>query len=164
MLFTHLFRYFFVVCVLSTMSQAYAEIPPKRDALTLDVYKSPNCGCCKKWITYMHARGFTIQTHNSNELDALKQSKGIGYAYQSCHTGVSADGYVFEGHIPAKFVKAFLAEPPQGALGLSVPAMPVGSPGMEYQNMFRPYDILLLMQDGSTEIYGRVNSLTTSLE
>ncbi|MCL1124297.1 DUF411 domain-containing protein [Shewanella surugensis] len=153
-----------VVLTLGVMPLAHAEAALKREPLMLDVYKSPNCSCCKQWVAYMNERGFMVQTHNTHHLDALKQSKGIGPAYQSCHTGISADGYVFEGHIPAQFVKAFLAAPPEDALGLSVPAMPVGSPGMEYQDMFRPYDILLLKQDGSTVLYGRVNSLEASLE
>ena len=72
---------------------------------------------------------------------------------QSCHTGVSADGYFFEGHIPAKFVTAFLANPPENAAGLAVPGMPAGSPGMEMGDRFNPYSVILVKKDGTTEVY-----------
>ena len=71
---------------------------------------------------------------------------------------MSAQGFVFEGHVPSKFIHAFLAAPPEGSIGLSVPGMPVGSPGMEVGERFMPYQILLLQKDGSTEIFAEINS------
>ena len=124
----------------------------------LDVYKSPTCGCCTLWMDHLAGNGFTSTSHHPDELGALKRDLGIPMRYGSCHTGVSADGYVFEGHVPARFIRAFLADPPAGALGLSVPAMPVGSPGMEYKDQFRPYDVLLLRKDGNVEVYASVAS------
>ena len=76
----------------------------------------------------------------------------------------SSQGYVFEGHIPAKFISRFLASPPKDAIGLTVPAMPVGSPGMEYQDKFMPYQVLLLKNDGSSQVYAQVNSLEESVQ
>lgn len=132
--------------------------------IVLDVYKDANCGCCNEWINHANERGFIVSPHNIGSLYEFKLSKGVSGPYQSCHTAISAEEFVFEGHIPAKFIHAFLASPPANAIGLSVPAMPVGSPGMEYQNMFRPYQILLLNKDGSTEIFAQVNTLEESVE
>ncbi len=91
------------------------------------------------------------------DLAALKQSKLIAPRYRSCHTAVSEQGYIFEGHVPAKFIAQFLATPEQDALGLAVPAMPVGSPGMEMGDKFMPYQVLLLRDDGSHTVYAHIN-------
>ncbi|MFT5161543.1 MAG: hypothetical protein ACI9FJ_000108 [Alteromonadaceae bacterium] len=124
----------------------------------LIVYKSETCGCCKKWVEHLNENGFVATPHNSVDLSTLKTDKGIAPRYQSCHTGVSADGYVFEGHIPAKYIKQFLQNPPADALGLSVPAMPVGSPGMEVGDKFMPYNVLLLKSDGSVQTYAKIKT------
>ncbi|NCV99393.1 MAG: hypothetical protein EBW26_01600 [Proteobacteria bacterium] len=75
----------------------------------------------------------------------------------SCHTAVSSDGYIFEGHIPSEYITQFLTEKPANALGLSVPGMPHGSPGMEVGNHFMPYDVLVLYKDGTSKVYAQVN-------
>ena len=83
----------------------------------------------------------------------FKDRYGVPDNMRSCHTAVTTDGYVFEGHVPAKYVEQFLANPPVQALGLAVPGMPMGSPGMEYQNQFDPYQIMQINKDGSSEVY-----------
>lgn len=128
------------------------------DQVALDVYKSETCGCCQDWIDHMQDQDFGVTTHHPVDLAAEKQKLGVDPRYQSCHTAVSADGYIFEGHIPAKVVNSFLAEKPHGAIGLAVPGMPVGSPGMEVGNRFMPYDVLLLKDDGSTEVYASIET------
>src|SRR5690606_10112131 len=100
-------------------------------ATELVVYKSPTCGCCEDWIAHMEERQFIVNAEHPDNLQALKRELGIGAEHASCHTGVSDSGYVFEGHLPAKLVRRFLQQPPEGALGLAVPRMPIGSPGME---------------------------------
>ena len=130
---------------------------------SLVVYKDPNCGCCGKWIDYMNNHGFDAKAHDTEQLSSLKQAKGIPANVQSCHTAISSQGFVFEGHIPAIYVHQFLNDTPPGAIGLAVPAMPVGSPGMEYGDQFRPYQVLLLNKDGSRSVYGEVNSLEESV-
>ncbi|HSX83943.1 MAG TPA: DUF411 domain-containing protein [Cellvibrio sp.] len=127
--------------------------------ITLDVYKSPTCGCCADWITHTEANGFSATIHHPEDLNAVKQRFGIAPKYQSCHTGVSSDGFVFEGHIPARLIKKFLAEKPTGAIGLAVPGMPIGSPGMEMGERVTPYDVLQLNKDGSTSVYSHVSTL-----
>ena len=80
----------------------------------------------------------------------------ISNQYRSCHTGVSKDGYIFEGHIPSIYITQFLSEEHPNAIGLSVPGMPLGSPGMEVEGMFTPYDVLILFKDGSSKVYAEV--------
>lgn len=130
------FRVIGTIFILQTMGGiliARAAEPGTTEPL-LTVYKDANCGCCEKWLTHISERGFSVSAHNINNLYEFKQSKGIPASMQSCHTAVSSQGYVFEGHVPAKFISRFLATPPKDAIGLTVPAMPVGSPGMEYQD------------------------------
>ena len=126
--------------------------------IALDVYKSPTCGCCGKWISHAKDHGFNTIVHNSAKLDIIKDDAGVPANYRSSHTSISKEGYVFEGHIPANIIHKFLNEKPKNAMGLIVPGMPVGSPGMEYKSMFNTYDVLLLKQDGSVSTYVTVNS------
>lgn len=128
------------------------------DTTVLDVYKSPTCGCCGMWIEHAEERGFEVVAHDLDN-DALTREKlqrGITLRYQSCHTSVAADGSVFEGHIPAHLIHQYLADKPAEAIGLAVPGMPIGSPGMEVGERFDAYDVYLLKADGSTEVYTRV--------
>lgn len=125
---------------------------------TMDVYKRASCGCCGKWIDHMTANGYSIIPHDMEDLSALKKEKGVPSYYQSCHTAVSAEGYIFEGHIPARIVQQFLNEKPQNVIGLTVPGMPVGSPGMEVGDKFMPYDVLILMSDGTVAKYAHIAS------
>jgi hypothetical protein len=126
---------------------------------SLTVYKTPTCGCCGKWVDYMEKAGFNVSVQELRDLSAIKRDAGVPVTHQSCHTAIAdVDGYVFEGHIPAKFVRAFLANPPEDARGLVVPAMPLGSPGMEYQDQFAAYDVFLLKADGTFDVYASVKS------
>jgi len=126
--------------------------------IAMDLYKSPTCGCCGKWAEHAEDRGFSLTTHHPADLNKLKLERGIAAPYQSCHTAVSAEGFVFEGHIPARLIQQFLAAPPADAIGLAVPGMPAGSPGMEMGDRFTPYQVLLLKRDGSAAVFAEVNS------
>jgi hypothetical protein len=129
-----------------------------QEAAILDVYKHPSCGCCGKWIDHLNSNGLTTGIHNRTSLAEFKGEKGIAPKYRSCHTAVTKDGYVFEGHVPAKYIQQFLNEKPEGVIGLSVPGMPMGSPGMEAGNKFSPYQVLQLNVDGSSSIYASINN------
>ena len=131
----------------------------KLERLTaLKVYKTPTCGCCGKWVDHVESAGFEVSVTEMNDLSAIKRDVGIKATHQSCHTAIAEEGgYVFEGHIPAEQIEAFLANPPEDARGLVVPAMPVGSPGMEYKDYFSPYDVLLLKADGTYEVFAHVS-------
>ena len=131
----------------------------KLPSIALDVYKSPNCGCCKKWLSHINDNGFESKVYSNDNFSVIKNEKGIAPRYRSCHTAISTNGYVFEGHVPAKFIQQFMqATQAVDVIGLSVPAMPVGSPGMEVDDKFQPYRILLLKSDGTSEIYAHVQS------
>lgn len=118
---------------------------------TVDVYKSPTCKCCAKWVDHMRANGFTVETHDVGNKEARERA-GISPKLGSCHTAV-VDGYAFEGHVPAQDVKRFLKERPR-AIGLAVPGMPHGSPGMESARN-DPYDVLLINKQGDTTVFSR---------
>ena len=128
------------------------------EADTLTVYKLATCGCCREWIAHMEADAFETVAIDSEDMSAIKEQHDIAPAYRSCHTAVSTEGYVFEGHIPARFVREFLANPPADAIGLAVPGMPLGSPGMEVEDRFTPYEVLLLKNDGSSEVFASVEN------
>ena len=89
-------------------------------------------------------------------MQEVKEKYNIKPEYRSCHTGVSEDGYIFEGHIPSKYITQFLSEKNPDAIGLSVPGMPLGSPGMEVGNRFTPYEVLILFRDGTSEVYAEI--------
>ena len=126
--------------------------------ISATVYKDVNCGCCKDWITHAQDNGLGTTAHDVSDVALFKDRYGVPTEMRSCHTAVTTDGYVFEGHVPAKYMAQFLANPPTQALGLAVPGMPVGSPGMEYQNKFEPYQIMQLNKDGTTQIYVDIDS------
>ena len=134
------------------------SIAQSLDDITLDVYKLESCGCCVGWIEHMDQRGFASKIIHPRNLEDIKDELGVLPEWQSCHTAVTKEGFVFEGHIPAKYISRFLQSPPADALGLAVPGMPVGAPGMEMGNRFIAYDIILMKKDGSSEVYARVKS------
>lgn len=138
----------------STEVAAITEVEPT----SLTVYQSPTCGCCKDWVTHAQEHGFSAVNEYPNNLWGLKREFGLQDQYASCHTAVTESGYVFEGHIPAHLIHQFLEAPPEGALGLAVPGMPMGSPGMEMGNRFEAYDVLLLKRTGEHEVYARIDS------
>ena len=127
------------------------------DKQMLLVHKTSTCGCCKKWIEHLQENGITTYSQDHESMEEIKQMYDIKPKYRSCHTGVSSDGYIFEGHIPSKYITQFLSENHTDAIGLSVPGMPLGSPGMEVENRFTSYDVLILFKDGSSKVYAEVN-------
>ncbi|WP_296244325.1 MULTISPECIES: DUF411 domain-containing protein [unclassified Psychrobacter] len=122
------------------------------------VYKDANCGCCKEWIHHAEHHGMSAAGQDVADLAVFKERYGVPSNMRSCHTAVTTDGYVFEGHVPAKYIAQFLANPPSEAIGLAVPGMPVGSPGMEYQNKFSSYQVMQINKDGSTAVYAEIDS------
>ncbi len=129
-----------------------SSVPSPAFAAEITVYKSPWCGCCKKWIAHIRANGHSVQVKNMENLDMIKKMAGVPDRLQSCHTAM-VNGYAVEGHVPAKDIARLLAERPK-AKGLAVPGMPAGSPGME-QGAPERYDVLLFQRDGSTRVYSR---------
>jgi hypothetical protein len=118
----------------------------------IEVYKSESCGCCAKWVEHLRAQGFEVRTRDVPEPSLYRARFGVPERLGSCHTATVA-GYALEGHVPAREIKRLLAERPK-ARGLAVPAMPLGSPGMEGPRD-DPYDVLLIRKDGRTSTYAR---------
>jgi len=127
--------------------------------IELSVNKDPNCGCCTKWIEHLENNGIQVSSTNNINMGAFKQSLKIPEQAYSCHTGVSGEQYIFEGHVPAKSIKRFFKEKPKGARGLTVPAMPLGSPGMEMGDKLQAYDVYLINEDGSLSVFEHIDSL-----
>jgi len=121
--------------------------------IPVEVWKGPACGCCKDWVKHLEANGFQVTSNDSGNGEA-RARLGMPVRYGACHTAEVA-GYAVEGHVPAREVRRLLKERPT-AIGLSVPAMPRGSPGMdgpETGAQRDPYDVLLVLRDGSTRVY-----------
>ena len=118
----------------------------------VEVWKSPSCGCCQDWLAHLEANGFAVTVHDSGNTDA-RERLGMPLKYGSCHTA-QVGGYALEGHVPAREVRRLLAERPK-AVGLAVPAMPVGSPGMEYGDRQDPYDVFLVDRNGRETVFAR---------
>ena len=116
------------------------------------MYKSATCGCCSKWVEHLQASGFTVRTTNREDLADLKAKHGVPRRVQSCHMAV-VNGYVVEGHVPAPDVQRLLKERP-AIVGLAVPGMPIGSPGMEMAGRKpQPFEVLAFDKDGQTRVF-----------
>jgi hypothetical protein len=123
-------------------------------AAKLTVYKDPSCGCCTKWVAHLRANGFTPDVRDRDDMGALKDTLGVPAALRSCHTAV-AGKYVVEGHVPASDIKRLLSSRPNDVIGIAVPDMPAGSPGMEMGGRSDLFDVIAFSATGTTRIFGR---------
>ncbi|MDW6001591.1 DUF411 domain-containing protein [Vibrio mangrovi] len=121
-------------------------------------HKSPYCGCCSQWAKHMEGAGFTVKEVYHENMETVKAKFNIPAQLTSCHTA-EINGYLFEGHVPAEDIQAFLANPPADARGLSVPGMPVGSPGMNYGDKRDAYSVFVLGKQGKNYEYRHYNAL-----
>ena len=132
---------------------ASAPANSQQQSATVRVYKDPTCGCCEKWVEHLRAAGFVVAVVNAPDVTAIKDKQLVPKQARSCHTGV-VNGYAIEGHVPAADVRRFLTKRPPGALGLAVPGMPFGSPGMEVSGgRVQPYDVLAFDKAGRTSVF-----------
>ena len=141
-----------LVTILGTLP-AFAASPSASQQPLVEVWKSPTCGCCNDWIKHLQANGFQVKAIDKGN-SAIRKELGMPLRYGSCHTA-KVDGYVIEGHVPAKEIRRLLKDRP-AALGLSVPEMPIGTPGMdgpEYGGQVDPYNVLLVRRDGTASVY-----------
>lgn len=136
-------------------ASAGAPGPVASDGKSGVIYKDPDCQCCVKWVEHMAKAGFTLQARDVSKSQLVREKVRLGLSLPqaSCHTA-EIGGYVVEGHVPADDVKRLLQEKPD-AVGLAVPRMPAGSPGMEAGDTKEPYDVLLVKKDGSTEVFAK---------
>ena len=137
----------FLMLTLHGASSVWAQ-----SASTVEIYKSPYCGCCGQWAEHMRKNGFTVNVHEVNDVPAARKKLGMPEQLGSCHTS-KVGNYVIEGHVPAADVQRLLKEHPK-ALGLAVPSMPSGAPGMNIPNS-PPYETFLVQDDRRTRVYAR---------
>ncbi len=129
-------------------SQGASARPP------VEVYKSPTCGCCSKWVEHLQAHGFTVKATNVEDIYQIKTKHRVPAAVESCHTAL-VGGYVVEGHVPAADVQRLVDERPAIA-GIGVRGMPIGSPGMEVAGVKpHPYDVLAFDKSGQTRVFAK---------
>ena len=131
---------------LTTNNQAFAD----NTLPEITVYKTPTCGCCSKWVSHLESNGFKVNAINQNDLSSLKAQLGIAPKLQACHTA-KIGHYFVEGHVPASDIKKMLATKPD-IKGITVPGMPMGSPGMEGSRKDN-YDVLAIKKDSSVTVF-----------
>jgi hypothetical protein len=117
------------------------------------VYKSPTCGCCDGWIEYLQGAGFRVIARDTTDVGAVKRRLGVLPSLESCHTATVA-GYVVEGHVPSDAIERLLEERP-AIVGIAVPGMPAGSPGMEGAQPYVSYDVIAWDARGRTSVFAR---------
>ncbi|GAA5523576.1 hypothetical protein Maes01_00124 [Microbulbifer aestuariivivens] len=130
----------------------------------MTVFKHRLCFCCKDWIKHLQRAGMNPAIINRRDMATVKSQWAIPEGFGSCHTAVWRDRYVFEGHIPARIIRQFLSRPPQNAIGLSVPGMPKGSPGMYKGGDFEPYNVYVLLLGGDYRLYARLSQAEVDSE
>ena len=128
-----------------------AALPPAKDAT---VYKTASCGCCKKWVDHMQKAGFRVTAHDVDDVEPYKKKYGVPAELGSCHTAVITGGYIVEGHVPADVIDKLITDKPKDVVGLAVPGMPQGSPGLETGRVDK-YEIVSFDKTGKTKVYAR---------
>jgi hypothetical protein len=116
------------------------------------VFKSPTCGCCTVWVKQLKQAGIDLQIMDLESLEIIKRLFQVPEQLQSCHSAI-INGYVIEGHVPITEIKRLLYEKPK-AIGIAVPGMPIGSPGMEQGNAKEAYDVIIF-QNGAQSVYAK---------
>ena len=143
----------FLVVVLSAC-QSKTTTSESSEIIDITVYKSPSCGCCKKWVTYLEEEGFKVTSIDHDDVDTIKTKYGLpDPKLKSCHTAI-VDDYLVEGHVPANDIIRLLKERPKNIKGLSAPGMPMMSPGMASRTP-KDYDVLSFTAFGETAVYSQ---------
>jgi len=139
--------------VLGAFSLAIAGVPlAAQRGAAVQVYKDPTCGCCALWVEHLRKAGFTATVTDVDDMAAIKAKYGVPGRVRSCHTAL-VGGYVLEGHVPAEDVQRLLRQRP-GIVGVGVPGMPIGSPGMEVAGVKpQKYDVLAFNKAGETHVF-----------
>ncbi|WP_426203914.1 DUF411 domain-containing protein [Pseudomonas sp. TWP3-1] len=119
------------------------------EPLTIDVHRDANCGCCKEWVKHLESNGFKVVDHVESDMSAIKQNLAVPQELASCHTAVIGGKFV-EGHVPADEIKKLSGR--SDLVGIAVPGMPAGSPGMEYGQASQPYKVLGVTKTGAQEV------------
>ena len=147
------------IAALVACSDKPAEVTRQADNF-VEVWKTPTCGCCAEWVDHLKENGFTVKVNDVSNTDSFRAALGMPQEYGSCHSA-RVGGYAVEGHVPADDIKKLLAEKPD-AVGLAVPAMPMGSPGMEHPDFPEKraeYDVLLVKKGGAFTPYTHYDAI-----
>jgi hypothetical protein len=145
-------RHVFASALIAALVAVNSPASAQRPASTVQVYKSPTCGCCANWVKHLQQHGFKTQVTETENVADIKAQHKVPARAQSCHTAV-VDGYVLEGHVPASDVQRLLKERP-AVIGLAVPGMPIGSPGMEVPNVKpQAYDVVTFDKQGQLKVF-----------
>ena len=143
--------------LLAVASLPFAGLAQSPAKVLAEVWKDPSCGCCKDWVQHLQQGGFAVKVHETGNT-AMRAKLGMPARLGSCHTAL-VGGYAIEGHVPAPDIRRLLKDRPE-AVGLTVPGMVVGSPGMdgpEYKGRRDPYDVLLVLKSGDSRVYASYN-------
>jgi hypothetical protein len=120
---------------------------------TIELYKSPACGCCVEWADIMEEKGYKVNVHHQRDWSAVQQKFGMPSNLQSCHTAV-IDGYMVEGHVPEEDIARLLSERPSDITGLSAPGMPQHSPGMAAPGKeYKDFNVIAFDKNGNLSLY-----------
>ena len=141
------------MAALAVAALIWDRAKPRGTGAVIAVYKHPECNCCNKWIDHLEANGFVVEGHRELKQAERQASLGVPKSLRACHTAV-VEGYVVEGHVPAGDIQRLLRDRPQ-AVGIAVPGMPIGSPGMEQGERHDVYDVLLFDRAGQTTVFAR---------
>ena len=142
-----------MVCVLLSLSfsiKAEGEVKTV-EPIVIEVYRSPSCGCCSKWIAHLKENQFDVKDHVTNDVQVIKDKYGVPEKMASCHTAL-VNGYVVEGHVPAADIKKLLKLKP-AVIGISVPGMPAGTPGMEMGGRKDPYKVVSFDKEKKYQVF-----------
>lgn len=138
-------------CSRGSLEAGTVAVAKSDDLPSMQVFKNEGCACCDLWVEHLQAAGFKAEVQAVSDMGPIKERVGVPVAMGSCHTA-EVGGYFVEGHVPASDIIRLLNERP-AARGLTVPGMPLGSPGMEVPGHSQPYDVFLVSSDGSTSVF-----------
>lgn len=145
----------YIACVLLGINFSAISEESKKiiEPIEVEVYRSPSCSCCSKWLDHLRENEFKVKDNLIGDVQKIKDKYGVSAEMASCHTAL-VGGYVVEGHVPAADIKKLLKLKPE-VVGISVPGMPVGTPGMEVGSKKDDYNVVSFDKNKSVQIFSR---------
>lgn len=140
---------FFIILVVFSFGIKAEDIKP----VEIEVYRSASCSCCSKWVNHLKQNKFIVRDYVVDDVQKVKDKYGVPKNMASCHTAL-VNGYVVEGHVPAKDITRLLKEKPE-IVGISVPGMPVGTPGMEMGGRKDPYEVISFDKNKNNQVFSK---------
>lgn len=144
-------KFLLAITFLGATGFVFAESKPAEKSADIVVHRSPTCSCCEKWVEHLKQNNFNVKDIISNDVQAIKNQYGVTQEMASCHTAL-VDGYVVEGHVPANDIKALLKNKPS-IVGITVPGMPSGTPGMEMGGRKGAYEVISFDKNNQHQVF-----------